>query len=98
MTDKNGARIFKGDILAFVGYNENEIIDGVVKYGIFNCGCCYGVYGWYIGDGDIGMLDSDNNKTLFVRGNIYDNPELIAEDAERLGGIETETEVEDGTV
>lgn len=81
LLDKNGTKIFEGDILAFrLEDSENETIDGVVKYGQMNCGCCDGVYGWYIEGGDIRALDMkygfDDDERLYVVGNIYDNPEL----------------------
>lgn len=77
LTDKNGKKVFEGDILAFYSdYHEKELIDGVVKYGEFNCTCCDGVYGWYIDGGDIRKL-GDTNTRLYVVGNIHDNPELL---------------------
>ena len=77
LTDKNGQKVFEGDILAFYSdYHEKEIVDGVVKYGEFNCTCCDGVYGWYIDGGDIRKL-GDTNTRLYVVGNIHDNPELL---------------------
>lgn len=85
LTDKNGKKIFEGDILAYCDINGNEHIEGVVKYGKFNCSCCDGVYGWYIDDGDIRIIDKDGLKWLdpYVKGNIHDNPELLKEGAEK---------------
>ena len=48
------------------------VVEGVIKYGKFNCSCCEGVYGWYIDEGDI-----RNITTSEVIGNIYENPELL---------------------
>lgn len=84
LLNKNGKKIFEGDILAYCDINGNEHIEGVVKYGKFNCSCCDGVYGWYIDDGDIRIIDKDGLKWLdpYVKGNIHDNPELLKEGAE----------------
>ena len=84
LIDKNGNKVFEGDILAYrLEDSENETIDGVVKYGEFNCSCCDGVYGWYIEGGNIRALDMrkcyDDDERLYVIGNIHDNPELLEE-------------------
>lgn len=72
LTDKNGKKIFEGDILAMKGM-EKLIIEGVVRYGTFNCTCCHGVYGWFVDGGDI----RDAAYMCEVIGNIHDNPELL---------------------
>lgn len=79
LTDKNGKKIFEGDILAVEDDEGDRQLDGVVKYGKFNCSCCDGVYGWYIDGGDIRRLDSpsDDDLMIVVIGNIHDNPELL---------------------
>lgn len=82
LLDKNGRKVFEGDILAYhLEDFEDETIDGVVKYGQSNCSCCDGVYGWYIEGGDIRVLDEnkcyDDDERLYVVGNIHDNPELV---------------------
>jgi uncharacterized phage protein (TIGR01671 family) len=81
LSDKNGKKIFEGDIIACTNYDEELIVEGVVKYGNFNCSCCDGVYGWYIDGGDIRRLadwvmDDSNAEVI---GNIHDNPELLEE-------------------
>lgn len=72
LTDKNGKKIFEGDILAWSNINNRRVVDGVVRYGEFNCTCCDGVYGWYVEGGDI--RDAESNEVI---GNIHDNPELL---------------------
>lgn len=80
LKDKNGKRIFEGDIVA--NFNEwGRIIDhlGVVEFGGFNCSCCGGVYGWYLDneDTDIRGARPIYGDGLLVAGNIHDNPELL---------------------
>ena len=77
--DKNGKNIFEGDILRrYSDYCEAYFSEGVVNYGKFNCGCCDGVYGWYLEGGDIRNLDVDAaHMDIEICGNIHDNPELL---------------------
>ena len=77
LTDKNGQKIFEGDILrGWSLLREKYYYVGPVEYGEFNCSCCDGVYGWYIRNGDIRDLGW-NNADLEVCSNIHDNPELL---------------------
>lgn len=62
--DKNKNMIYEHDIVQS-DYNYKQ----EVKYGIWNCGCCYDVYGWDI-------LNNED-ESLKVVGNIFDNPELL---------------------
>lgn len=75
LTDKNGKKIFEGDIVLsdyYLRNSEKEKEYGIVEYGEFNCSCCDGVYGWQFRNEDI--RDYEN---YVVIGNIYDNPELL---------------------
>jgi uncharacterized phage protein (TIGR01671 family) len=77
LTDENGEKIFEGDVLAERAFGSKNPPMGVVEYGDFNCGCCYGVYGWFLqGYADI---RESKNCGLRIVGNIHDNPELIEE-------------------
>lgn len=78
LTDKNGKRIFEGDILG-MRIEDRQYIEGDVKYGVFNRTCRHsGVYGWYVKyqklSGDIRHVEDG---LLEIFGNIHDNPELL---------------------
>lgn len=75
LTDKNSRKIFENDIIGRYSEYREEWDYGVVKYGEFNCSCCSGVYGWYFDDEDIRDCD-----LYEVRGNIFDNLELLKGD------------------
>ena len=72
LKDKNGKEIYEGDIIGYIDWDGKMRVDGVIKYGEYNCSCCNGVYGWYVDEGDIRGIEGYE-----VIGNIYDNPELL---------------------
>lgn len=68
LDDKNGVKIFEGDVL----HDSGHMLNGVVEY-YTECG------GWWYWDKDrFGTsLEFDDFDELAVIGNIYDNPELM---------------------
>ena len=71
LLDKNGTKIFEGDILSEP--ERPKYTTGAIYYGMCNCSCCYGVYGFY-SEEDADLRDA---AWLTVIGNIHDNPELL---------------------
>lgn len=79
LKDKNGKRIFEGDILRVVSCEYNYTTSVGAKYGYEN--------GFYVdgdfGDGDYTVLDwavdywQDDGAEIEIIGNIHDNPELL---------------------
>lgn len=73
LTDKNGKRIFEGDIVINDYYlKKDKTKNSIIEYGEWNCSCCNGVYGW-VSNGYVDFRDDD----VIVIGNIHDNPELL---------------------
>ena len=72
LKDKNGKLIWENDIVGYYNKYGEKWCYGLVGYGEFNCSCCSGVYGWHFGDEDIREY-----KGYEVKGNIFDNPELL---------------------
>ena len=70
LVDKNNVKIFDGFILNKEYDDYNETI--IVEYGIWNCGCCYNVYGY-----DIDFDHNKNQVDCEVIGNVYENQELL---------------------
>ena len=81
LTDKNGTRIFEGDIVKITGFHTTAI--AAVKYGSPSEKSTS--WGWYFEDND-GHTYFLMSKTFckdynaIIIGNIYDNPELLKGD------------------
>ena len=76
LTDKNGKKIFEGDILKIYEGSEDDgyKIRKVYSYGGVLC-VDYETSEWDFNA--LAFLDSDNVFTFEVIGNIHDNPELL---------------------
>lgn len=73
LTDKNGARIFEGDIVS--GHLDDLFPEDESRYEI-----AWIDYGWHLTnlDGTVDTAEQDwVNQNFEVIGNIYDNPELM---------------------
>ena len=73
LTDKNGKRVFEGDIVKVTDdYGETDFSDG----GIGDVGFYDGL--WYV-SGEVNNGLNDLTKVYYVKviGNIHDNPELL---------------------
>ena len=74
LVDKNGKKIFDGDILAETIFRKEYF--GVVEAERWNCGCCHSVFGYRIvSNGNMDL--TDYRPHYEVRGNIHDNPDLL---------------------
>ncbi len=70
VTDKNGNKIFEGDIVLKRTYNGKKPIPVTFHDGMFHCG-------WGGGSSTATHAYTLNDKQIEVIGNIYDNPELL---------------------
>lgn len=75
LLDKNGRRVFEGDILSQTDVHNNHYVR-VVKYEM-SCGsCCTQVIG-FGASGELSLDFIQLNEPFEVIGNIHDNPELL---------------------
>lgn len=89
LKDKNGVKIFEGDVLEYQYFRNNKIV-GQVVWGEYNQSKCdeYGCthYGWHLDKAerdyyeDTGIDIAGDHITLEVVGNAFDNPELLGGD------------------
>ena len=72
LKDKNSKLIWEKDIVGYYDKYVGKWRYVLFGYGEFNCSCCGGVYGWHFGDEDIREY-----QCYEVKGNKFDNPELL---------------------
>lgn len=70
LTDKNGTKIFEGDIVRLYDDLEDKLINGVVVFNVDFCSFCVSMKGHE----DIMLMAHWQYEVI---GNSYDNPELI---------------------
>ena len=71
LADKNGTKIFDGDIVRFYDDSEDELTNGVVVFNADFCSFCVSMKGHE----DIMLMAHWQYEVI---GNIYDNKELLA--------------------
>ena len=71
ITDKNGTKIFDGDIVRFYDDSEDELTNGVVVFNADFCSFCVSINGHE----DVMLMAHWQYEVI---GNIYDNKELLA--------------------
>ena len=88
LKDKNGTKIFEGDIIRmhyfFQNYDPSTLgafEDEVNIVGVVKCELLDGFYVETLDDNSIGYLQwvQEPSEELEILGNIYDNPELVKE-------------------
>lgn len=78
LTDKNGKKVFEGDILRIWNvFQQSYVGKCIVKYGRITKFGGDGVYGWYLDGGDIHDLVDYCGMEYEICGNIHDTTELL---------------------
>ena len=70
LCDKNGKKIFEGDIVRSI-WNEAKLVLFCTE-NVASCGCCFPAF-----EGSGFKAEGLNLKDCWVIGNIHDNPELL---------------------
>lgn len=71
LTDKNGKRIFEGDIIRTNGYYDKEI--GVIRRGEYDVYSRFVFGGYYCVDKTSALIDWTSSRSCEVVGNVFDN-------------------------
>lgn len=69
LTDKNGKKIFEGDIVYSISYNKKGIVKWYEEHGAFMIYCHK--------EREVYLLYDNDFSKIEVIGNIHDNPELL---------------------
>ena len=78
LTDKNGTKIFEGDIVSYNGYDKGIVTFGEHKVECCNCCSYHRVIGFYVDRKQYTIYSNERTWDNFeVIGNIHDNPELM---------------------
>ena len=73
LTDRNGKKVFEGDVIRYGGKENTEVIYQLCEYALIFKSQKYP---------QCGLLTEYNRNNLEVIGNIHDNPELLKGGAE----------------